>query len=94
MDLARPLLKTIVCSLRSRMSSKLRSNTSSSTAVSCRIPSRLSRSRSCFSIFWRCSVGIPRSERASSLNLESVVLARQSSCLFLSPYCPCSLSSA
>jgi len=83
----------MVCSLRSRMSSVARSRTSSIAAVSGRMPSRLSLSKSCFSCFLRSSAGMPSSERAISRYLESVVSWRHSSLLFLSPYWPSSLSS-
>jgi len=86
MDLVKPLLKTIVWRRRSRMSSMARSRTSSKAAVSGRMPRRLSLSSSCFSSFLRSSAGIPSSERAISLNLESVVSWRHSSLLFRSPY--------
>jgi len=68
------------------MSSIVRSRTSSSRAVSGRMPSRLSLSRSCFSCFLRSSVGIPSNEREISRNLDSMVSWRHSSLLFLSPY--------
>ncbi len=83
-----PLRKTIVCSLRSKMSSMVKSSTLSSTAVSCRIPFFLSWASSSFSIFARSSVDLLINERAMPLVLDSVVLCRQSSCLFLRPYCP------
>jgi len=94
MDFARPLRNTTVWSRRSSTSSIVRSRTSSRAVVSGRIPRRLSLLRSCFSSFVLCSVGMPSSERAISLNLESAVLCRQSSLLFLSPYCPIRFSSA
>lgn len=84
--MVKPLLKTMVCSLRSRMSSIARSRTSSSAAVSGRMPSRLSLSNSCFSCFLRSSADIPSNERAISRYLEIVVLWRHSSLLFRSPY--------
>jgi len=75
------------------MSSIVRSRTSSSAAVSGRMPSRLSLSKSCFSSFLRSSGGMADSERAISRNLDMVVLWRHSSLLFLSPYWPSSFSS-
>ena len=86
MDLAKPLLATIVWSRRSRMSSIERSRTSSIAAVSGRMPNRLSRVRSCFCSLARSSADMPSSERAISRNLESAVLCRHNSFLFLSPY--------
>jgi len=75
------------------MSSIERSRTSSSRAVSGRMPSRLSLFKSCFSSFLRSSADMPNNERAISRYLESVVSWRHSSLLFLSPYWPSSFSS-
>ena len=91
---AKPFRKTIVWSLRSSRSSMDRSSTLSSTAVSFRIPSFFRRVRSSFSIFTRSSGVLPMSDRAMPLVFESMVLWRQSSCLFLKPYWPISLSSS
>ena len=64
------------------------------TAVSCRMPFFFSCARSSFSIFVRCSVVWLISERAIPLNLDRLVSWRQSSCLFLRPNVPRSLSSS
>jgi hypothetical protein len=84
----------MVWSLRSRMSSVARSNTLSSTAVSCMMPSFFKRVRSSFSILLRSSGDLPNSERAVPLNLDSNVLCRHNSCLLRKPYSPSRLSSS
>ena len=83
--LANPFRKTIVWSLRSSMSSMDKSKTLSSADVSASMPSFFRRVRSSFSIFVRSSAGLPMSERAMPLTVESVVLWRHNSCLFLKP---------
>ncbi len=72
----------------------VKSNTLSRTAVSWRKPSFFRRVRSSFSIFSRSSGVLPMSERAIPLTLDNMVLWRQSSCLFLKPCWPRSLSSS
>ena len=88
MVLAKPLRKTMVCSLRSNMSSMVKSKTLSKTAVSCRMPSFFSLTSCSFSIFARSSTLLLMSERAMPLVFERMVLCRQSSCLFRKPYWP------
>lgn len=94
MVLANPFRKTMVCNLLSRISSTVRSKTSSKTAVSSRTPSFFKRVRSSSSILRRSSGAFPISERAIPLNFDSIVSCRQSSCLLRKPYCPKSFSSS
>src|SRR4030042_797502 len=92
--LAKPFRKTSVWSLRSSMSSMDKSKTLSNTAVSFSMPSFFRRASSSFSIFTRSSGVLPMSDRAMPRVSESMVLWRHSSCLFLKPYWPRSLSSS
>lgn len=72
----------------------VKSRTSSRMAVSLSKPIFLSRVTISFSIFLRSSGDLPMSDRAIPLKFDRVVSCLQSSCLFLNPYCPRSLSSS
>src|SRR4030042_4543388 len=92
--LAKPFRKTSVWSLRSSISSMDKSKTVSNSAVSFSMPSFFRRTSCSFSIFPRSSGVLPMSDRAMPLVFESMVLWRHSSCFFLKPYWPRSLSSS